>query len=155
LADLDITRPDEADLPAVSALAWPDVAEAKTRQIRLRNWFDLGNLIVAKHDGVVVGFAVTDRSFFDNGFLRLLVVSEAYRRRGVATALLSVIAERVDTEKLFTSSNESNYAMRLLLDSLGWQNMGSVRGIDDDDPEMFYLAPKRAAGASVSRSRVA
>jgi ribosomal protein S18 acetylase RimI-like enzyme len=154
MADVSITRPSEADLPAVSALAWPDPDEARTRQIRLRNWYDLGNLIVVKFGEAVIAFAVIDRSFFDNGFVKLVVVAEQHRRRGIATMLLRTLRDRIDTEKLFTSTNESNYAMRLLLDSLGWQNMGTVRGLDDDDPELFYLAPaaKRASGATGARS---
>jgi GNAT superfamily N-acetyltransferase len=147
VADVVITQPVEFDLAAISALAWPDVSVAKRKQIRLRNWYDAGCLIVARHGDTVIAFAVFDTSFFDNTFLRWLVVAESHRRRGIGRGIVGALMERSSTPKFFTSTNESNYAMRLLLDSLGWENVGSVRGLDEGDQEMFYRAPGEDARA--------
>ncbi len=140
MQNIVITKPTEKDLAGVSALAWPDIAVAKTRQLRLRHWFELGGIIIATDDHVVVGFSVTDRSFFDNGFIRNVIVAESHRRRGIGRRLVEVIMERSPTPKLFTATTQSNYPMRLLLDSLGWENVGNVRGVEDD-AELFYRAP--------------
>lgn len=139
-----ISEAAERDLPGVSALAWPEVEVAKTQQLRLRHWFELGGLIVATDDKVVVGFGVIDRSFFDNGFVRHLMVAESHRRRGIGRQLLEVFMQRSPTPKLFTATTQSNYQVRLLLDSLGWENVGAVRGLEDD-PELFFRAPEIAS----------
>jgi GNAT superfamily N-acetyltransferase len=145
--DVSITQPAEADLPAISALAWPDPSVAKRKQIRLRNWFDAGSLVIARLGDSVIAFAVVDNSFFDNAFIRWVFVEESFRRRGIARGIVSALMERSATAKLFTSAPESNYAMRLLLDSLGWENVGSVRGVEESDPSLFYRAPGEAARA--------
>lgn len=145
--DVVITQPHEADLPEISVLAWPDPDVAKRKQIRLRNWYDAASIIVAKLDDTVIAFAIFDNSFFDNAFIRWIVVAEAHRRRGIGRGLVKALMERSPTTKLFTSAHESNYAMRLLLDGLGWENVGSVRGIAEADPEMFYRAPGEGARA--------
>ncbi len=147
MPDVVITQPAEADLAAISVLAWPEPQVAKRKQIRLRNWYDAGSIIIARMDEIVVAFAVVDNSFFDNAFIRWLFVAESHRRRGIGRGMVLALMERSATAKLFTSAPESNYAMRLLLDSLGWQNVGSVDGIDDADPAMFYRAPGEAARA--------
>lgn len=142
-----ISEASERHLPGVSALAWPEIEVAKTQQLRLRHWYELGGLIVATDDQVVVGFGVIDRSFFDNGFVRTLMVAESHRRRGIARQLMEVFMQRTPTPKLFTATTQSNYQARLLLESLGWENVGAVRGLEDD-PELFYRAPETAAGAA-------
>jgi ribosomal protein S18 acetylase RimI-like enzyme len=142
-----ITQPNEADLPSISKLAWPEQSVASRKQIRLRNWFDAGSLIIARLEEKVIAFAVVDTSFFDNAFIRWIYVDESHRRLGIAKGMVSALMERSATAKLFTSTPESNYAMRLLLDGLGWENVGSVRGIEESDPALFYRAPGEAARA--------
>ena len=147
MPDVVITQPQESDIPTISALAWPDPEVAKRKQVRLRNWYDAGSIIVAKQNATVVAFVVFDNSFFDNAFIRWIMVADSHRRRGIARGMVKALMERSPTAKLFTSTTESNYAMRLLLDGLGWENVGSVRGIAEADPEMFYRAPGEAARA--------
>nr|WP_277814846.1 GNAT family N-acetyltransferase [Galbitalea soli] len=139
--------PIEADLEGISRLAWPDPELAHRKRIRLRNWYDAGCIVVAKKADEVIAFAIFDRSFFDNTFIRWIVVHEEHRRRGIARGMVRALTERSSTVKVFTSTTESNYPMRLLLDSLGWENVGTVRGLDDGDPEMFYRAPGEGARA--------
>jgi len=149
VAHISITRPREEDLGQVLALAWPEPSVRKTKPLTVRGWFDQQQLIVAKHDGVVVAFIVVDQSFFDQTFVRCLMVAEHHRRQGLGSALLGAIAERVTTEKLFTATTDSNFSMRMLLAALHWENVGTVRGIVDGASEMFYRAPlpQAASGA--------
>ncbi len=101
--------------------------------------FAEGRVAVARIDGVVRGYVVTDRSFFDNDYVRLLLVHPEYRRRGVATALLRAAELDCETEKLFTSTNQSNLAMQALCDRLGYQRSGIVENLDEGDPELIYV----------------
>ena len=38
--------------------------------------------------------------------------------------------------------------MQRLLARLAWRSVGIVYGLDEGDPELFYLAPKATAGLS-------
>lgn len=139
-----ITLPREDELPTISMLAWPDVATAKRRHLALRTWFDAGQLIVARLDGAVIGVIAVDESFFDQHFVALIAVAEAHRRRGLGKALLSAATDRVAGRRLFTASPDSNFPMRMLLASLHWENVGTVRGIVDGTSQLFYRAPLSA-----------
>jgi GNAT superfamily N-acetyltransferase len=134
-----ITLPREDELPAISMLAWPDLALAKRRRLALRAWFDAGQLIVARLDGAVIGVIAVDESFFDQSFVALVAVAENHRRLGLGKALLSAATDRVSGH-LFTASPDNNFPMRMLLASLHWENVGTVRGIDDGS-QLFYRAP--------------
>ncbi len=140
-ASITLTQARERDLPGISALAWPDPALARQRQERLHAWQAGGGLIVARADETVLAFAQFDETFFDHTFVGRLVVGEKYRRRGIGSALLVAITERAPTPAVFTSAHESNYPKRLMLDALGWENTGSVRGLDGDGQTHFYRAP--------------
>jgi GNAT superfamily N-acetyltransferase len=140
-----ITLPREDELPAISMLAWPDVATAKRRHLELRAWFDAGQLIIARLDGAVIGVIAVDESFFDQRFVPLIAVAESHRRLGLGKALLSAATDRV-AGRLFTASVDSNFPMRMLLASLHWENVGTVRGVDDRGSRLFYRAPTSSDG---------
>lgn len=106
-------------------------------------WVESGGFRVADVDGAIVGVVVTERSFFGNEFVEMLRVARAARRRGAARALLGAVAEERRTEKVFTSTNLSNTPMQAVLRDLGWESVGIVYGLDEGDPELFYLAPPR------------
>ena len=46
-----------------------------------------------------------------------------------------------ETAKLFTSTNLSNQPMQRLLARPGWRSVGIIYGLDEGDPELFFLAP--------------
>lgn len=91
-------------------------------------------------DGQVIGYAVlAPRHFFGRDFLELVVVHEDQRRRGVGRALITAVVEAGNTPRVFSSTNESNAAMRSLFASEGWTCSGQLDGLDDDDPEVVYF----------------
>ena len=90
-------------------------------------------------DDQVVGFAIaTAGTFFGRNFIELLVVSDSARRRGIGRSLLRAVAKS-STREVWTSTNESNLAMRALLASESWQFSGTLHGLDGDDPELFFF----------------
>jgi GNAT superfamily N-acetyltransferase len=95
----------------------------------------------------VIGYIVlTRKAFFGRDFVRLLGVADGHRRLGVATALLASALARCSTNSVFTSTNESNIAMRSLLARGGWTFSGALTGIDEGDPELvFWTQPIVAA----------
>jgi ribosomal protein S18 acetylase RimI-like enzyme len=126
------------DLEAVLRL--DDLAVAGSRrEAFLRNAIDAGECWVAVHDGVVIGFVVLDRSFYDQFFVSLLIVDPKWRRRGVATRLMRHAEAICPAEKLFTSTNESNVPMQRLCEKLGYARSGWIENLDERDPEIVFF----------------
>ena len=96
----------------------------------------------------IVGYCVTERAFFGHWFVEMLMVAEDSRNQGIGAELLLDAQRQQDTAKLFTSTNLSNQPMQRLLARLGWRSVGIVYGLDEGDPELFYLAPGAVTGLS-------
>jgi ribosomal protein S18 acetylase RimI-like enzyme len=109
------------------------------RSDMIRNAIENRNCYFAKLNGAAAGFAIVSSRFFDYAFIELLIVSARYRRQGAATQLLAYCVEHSETSKLFTSTNESNEAMRNLLAKAGFKYCGYVDALDESDPEQFYV----------------
>ncbi|HYF84639.1 MAG TPA: GNAT family N-acetyltransferase [Clostridia bacterium] len=86
----------------------------------------------------IVGFIILNYTFYENGFIGLLVVDNSYRRLKVGTHLLEHVEKVCTTEKVFTSTNKSNLAMQGLLSSCGYVSCGYIEGLDEGDPELVY-----------------
>lgn len=133
-----IRRGTDADLPVLAEMERRD-----EREVTETSLTDGGQLLVAERDGVPVGYAAVDHSFFRRGFVRQLYVTPAHRRRGVASRLLDEAVALCGTARVFTSTNLSNRPMQQLLHALGWQPCGMVEGLDEGDPEVFYFLDAR------------
>jgi GNAT superfamily N-acetyltransferase len=101
---------------------------------------------VAVDDSEPVGYAVLSYQFYENGWVDMLYVGHASRRRGIASALLAHLARNCVTPKLFASTNQSNKPMQALLEMAGFQPSGVIHNLDVGDPELVYFkALDRAA----------
>jgi ribosomal protein S18 acetylase RimI-like enzyme len=94
---------------------------------------------IAQIGGTVAGFGVFEQSFYGHGFISLLIVHPNHRRRGVATALIRRIESICPTEKLFTSTNESNLTAQRVFEALGFVRSGYIENLDEGDPEIIYF----------------
>ena len=133
-----IARASKSDFEHICALDETILGSGRRRPAIARAFAE-SRVAVARVDGVVRGYVITDTSFFDNGFVRLLLVHPEYRRRGLATALMRAAELDCETDKLFTSTNQSNLAMQALCDRLGYQRSGIVENLDEGDPELIYV----------------
>jgi ribosomal protein S18 acetylase RimI-like enzyme len=97
-----------------------------------------GACIVAILDQRIVGFAMFGTSFYDNCFISLVIVHPEFRRLGAAKHLITYIEHHSPTQKLFTSTNESNVAMQQVCQALGFIRSGIVENLDEGDPELIY-----------------
>lgn len=95
--------------------------------------------LIARQGEERMGYAIVDRSFFDQRFISLLLVHPDFRRRGVATALMRYAEKTCPAEKLFTSTNQSNKPMQALCEKLGYVRCGYVEHLDEGDPEIIYI----------------
>lgn len=88
----------------------------------------------------IQGFAIkSSKAFRGMDFLDLLVVGSPYRRRGIATSLITHFSEMSDTDESWTSSNQSNQPMISLLTKLHWCQSDHSEELDQGDPEWFFF----------------
>ena len=86
-----------------------------------------------------VGYAVFDYTFYSNGMISMLYVHPDYRRQGVGTELIKHAESICRTEKLFTSTNQSNLPMQGLMNKMGYVPSGYIDNLDEGDPEIVYF----------------
>lgn len=130
-----------------SLLALDSVVLQETeRAAQIQMWIRQSHCYVADHMGTLLAYGVLHHQFFGHGFVEMLMVGESGRRQGVGAALLRYFRQVCRTEKLFSSTNQSNHAMHNLFLKLGFQRSGIIENLDDDDPELVYV--------SLSKTRV-
>lgn len=129
------TSEDEEAIASFDHIARSDATRAAFVERVLRS----ETCIVAELQGAVVGYAVLEYTFFEFGFVSMLYVAEAARRRGIGRTLMREIEARCSTTKLFTSTNQSNAPMQALLDRLGYVPSGVIHNLDPGDPELVYF----------------
>lgn len=87
----------------------------------------------------IVGFVIFDYRFFDQGWIELIIIDEKYRGKGIAGQAFELICKQSKTNKVFTSTNNSNIPMQKALTKAGFTFAGELIGLDDGDPELFYF----------------
>ncbi|MER5353913.1 GNAT family N-acetyltransferase [Kitasatospora sp. NPDC002551] len=119
------------------------------RGVSIRRWCEQGLVLLAEDASGPLGYSVLEYTFFEQGFVTMLMVAPTARGQGVAARLLKATEAACTTPKLFTSTNVSNHPMQRLLQFAGWSPVGLLHGLDEGDPELFYLCPStRLRGAS-------
>ncbi|MBS0276941.1 MAG: GNAT family N-acetyltransferase [Proteobacteria bacterium] len=106
---------------------------------------------VAEGFGRVVGYGILSRNFFHRDFIEIVFVPEDARRTGAGAAMLSAIERAVKEDRLFTSTNASNAAMRGLLFTCGYRESGRIDNLDPGDPEIVYVKFLERANAARAR----
>ena len=118
------------------------------RRESIERWLDDGSMRVAVAADEIVGYCVTERAFFGQWFVAVLMVAESARGHGIGAELLLDAQRRREPAKLFTSTQPVQPAHAALAARLGWRSVGIVYGLDEGDPELFYLAPRPTTGLS-------
>jgi len=134
------TIADSGSVVSVDPIAASDHG---TRAQAVEGWLASGAVRVAEVDGRILGYFVVEATFFGHEFLTMLMVAHGARGQGIGAALLQAAWRGCRTSKMFTSTNLTNHVMQRLLARAGWRSAGIVYGLDDDDPELFFLAPDR------------
>ena len=127
----------ESDVEEICSFDMIAQADERRRKFILRSVL-AGNCFVVT-DGQILGYGVLEYTFYDNGFVSMLVVQPECRRRGVGTALMKHFDSVCQTVKLFTSTNLSNLPMQSLLVKLGYKLSGVIHDLDVGDPELVYV----------------
>ena len=101
-------------------------------------------------DGYVV---IAFRRFFGRDFVELLLVHDDARRLGHGRALLRAAVIAAQTERVFSSTNESNAPMRALFAAEGWTFSGRLDGLDEGDPELVFFVDRPSLAPAPRRAR--
>jgi GNAT superfamily N-acetyltransferase len=104
-----------------------------------------GTAWVGVLDDRVVGYAVLEYTFYGRGFISMLYMHPEHRGNGFGTALVQHLEGVCRTEKLFTSTNESNRPMQGLMAKLEYSCSGIINNLDPGDPEIVYFKQLRAS----------
>ncbi|WP_326681936.1 GNAT family N-acetyltransferase [Streptomyces sp. NBC_01237] len=139
LGDFVVRRANESESGALVEIDSVAVEGDAERRANIRKWCEQGLVIVAEDASGLLGYCVVEYTFFEQGFVTMLMVASAARGRGVGQRLLDAVAASCTTSKLFTSTNVSNQPMQRLLQRAGWSPVGLLHGLDEGDPELFYL----------------
>lgn len=137
--DLAVRVGTAVDADALVALDPVARSDGGERRSSIERWCREGSVLVADTPAGPVGYCVVEYTFFEQGFVAMLMVAESIRGHGIGERLLRAAAASCLTTKLFTSTNLSNQPMQRLLQRLGWRSVGMLHGLDDGDPEVFYL----------------
>jgi ribosomal protein S18 acetylase RimI-like enzyme len=148
-AGLEITIRDAltSDVPRLAEVDHLAAAGDPGRHAAIQQWVTTASVRVAQSQAQVVGYCVTEYAFFGQAFVTMLMVAAHARGHGVGSRLLLDAQQRRNTTKMFTSTNLSNQPMQRLLTRLGWQSAGIVYGLDEGDPELFFIARARDTSA--------
>lgn len=133
---------DSAGARDLAALLAIDVAltDRERQDEILRTSVGQGGCFVARDGAIVAGFLTWDLGFFHRPFVRLLVVADAYRRRGLARALLGAAEGAASSRgELFVSTEAINAPMQALLARAGYKPSGSIDNLNaPGNAELLY-----------------
>ena len=138
---MTIRRAVPTDVPSIHAI--DPLAGAKQRRIFISNAVKRRTCYVAVVDSKIAGYCVLEYSFFERGFVSMLVVDARLRRMGIGSALLRHAEKRCLTPALFTSTNESNLGMRTVLRKSGYKRSGRIDNLDHNDPELIFVKVRK------------
>ncbi|PEA28080.1 N-acetyltransferase [Bacillus cereus] len=119
-----------------------DVLGDDSRRDYIKHTIDEGRCIIVKEDNSISGFLTYDTNFFGCTFLSLIIVSPAKRRQGYASSLISYMLTHSPTQKIFSSTNESNESMQTVFNANGFVRSGMIENLDEGDPEIIFYTKK-------------
>jgi ribosomal protein S18 acetylase RimI-like enzyme len=99
--------------------------------------------LIVLQDSESAGFLIYHQYFFDCSFISLLMIRPSQQRQGLASSLLKHMAKIAPTEKLFSSTNQSNTAMQKVFEANGFTKSGIIDNLDDGDLEIVYFIKKK------------
>lgn len=140
---MQIEKANINDLEAVCYLDRLIMGNENRRKV-LEAAIERNECLIAREADIAVGYATCEVSFFGYSYISLVIVHPEYRRLGVASQLMTSFENCSLTEKLFTSTNESNKAMQQVCEALGYTRSGIIENLDEGDPELIYFKKVKA-----------
>ena len=86
----------------------------------------------------MIGYGVLKKNFFGYSFIEMVYISKSFRGEGYGPILMEELEKSIKSEKIFTSTNQSNKHMQHVLEKSGWIKSGIIENLDDGDPELIF-----------------
>ncbi|EMU8997128.1 GNAT family N-acetyltransferase [Providencia rettgeri] len=122
----------------VSAIFLIDTVATPERLLEITQWVKQNACFVLEANDEILAYGVLTHHFYSHGFIELLMVNNKYRRQGFGHILINKLKEQSKTDKIFTSTNQSNLATQKFLEKTGFVPSGYIDNLDDNDPELIY-----------------
>ncbi|WP_433772738.1 GNAT family N-acetyltransferase [Bacillus wiedmannii] len=122
-----------------------DVIGDDSRRDYIKQAIEDERCIIVQEDNSISGFLTYDTNFFRCTFLSLIIISPTKRRQGHASSLLSYMLEHSPTQKIFSSTNESNRSMQKVFSANGFIRSGIIENLDEGDSEIIFYTKKLRA----------
>lgn len=90
-------------------------------------------------DNEIIGYGILHHHFFGRTFIDMVYITENHRDKRYGAKILKEIERFAVSDKIFTSTNQSNFRMRHVLDREGWKESGRIENLDEGDPEIIYF----------------
>lgn len=94
---------------------------------------------VARIGPETVGYAVMAKTFFGHAFISHIFVHPDHRRKTLASMLIHYLEENAGSEKIFTSTGQSNQPACALFEKLGYQTSGQIENLNPHGSEQIYF----------------
>ncbi|MCR8847435.1 GNAT family N-acetyltransferase [Rossellomorea sp. SC111] len=130
-----------SDLQPIVAIDQQVIGHPNRREEIQRAIREQGCLVV-KREGKATGFLLFNTQFFENTFVSLIIIAPEERRKGYASSLLTYFEKISPTEKIFSSTNQSNIEMQKVFKKNGYTPSGMIENLDLGDPELIYFKNK-------------
>lgn len=116
-----------------------EVIGNKEREVELRESIEKNRCFVGQIEDQIAGFLIYHNYFFGHLFIDLVIVRPTLQRQGIAKTLMEYVENICLTNKIFSSTNESNEKMQKVFNSLNYVRSGYIDNLDDGDKEIVFF----------------
>jgi ribosomal protein S18 acetylase RimI-like enzyme len=99
------------------------------RKRYLRSAIKTGKCHVWEYGNTIKGFVVFNYTFYGYGFVTLIGVAPEHQRQGIGTEMMLYAASICTSKKIFTSTKDSNKAMKMLCIKLDYERSGEIENL--------------------------
>ncbi|MBI1849821.1 MAG: GNAT family N-acetyltransferase [Planctomycetes bacterium] len=142
---IEVRLPRLADSAPCIELAAALLGATRARAF-VKQHFERHQIVVAEAEKNVVGLLAFRTDWFDCTLVRLVVVHEEWRRRGIAREMFAGMAALSPSPRIFSSAPETDAAAIQLHSALGFHPSGYVDNLPHGPRELFFYKriPPRA-----------
>ena len=123
----------QPDLIAIAQ--FDEFAGNRTAEIEMRS------MLVCEIENQIVGYISWDtQGLVGNQYITYLCIHVNFRRQGCARMLLEAALLNLENKRTFISTEADNMEMLALLESLGWDAVGEIKGANTDNISELYFS---------------